>query len=313
MPSDGATVTSPVHLVAPATLANPIRYMRVFVDGQAEDFTFYNTVDAQMFLSPGAHTLEVLATDTNGGTASTSIQVTVVPPAGTTFTNIQTYANWEKCSALYPPGHPRAGQICAAGAQSAESTLTQNLSTPTPVSGSGATVALFTLGGSVPYANELWTQYFAGGSNVSRFTYDLYVRVDHPERPQALEFDVNQTYGNNRWVFGTECNFKGSGLPVGEWDVWDGIAGWQHTNVPCEPSEFPANTWTHLVWQFERVGNQVHYISLTLGSQTYHVDRYYSYQPNWVMQGINVAFQMDGDSRQEPYNVWLDKVTLTAQ
>jgi len=92
--------------------------------------------------------------------------------------------------------------------------------------------------------------------------------------------------------------------------VWDGIKGWQPTTAPCTP--FPANTWIHLVWQLERVGNQVHYISLTVGSQTYPLDLYYSYEPQWVMESVDVAFQMDGNYAQQPYNVWLDNVTLTA-
>ncbi len=296
-------------------MAAPIKYMRLFVDGQAEFFTFFNTVDAQMLLSAGSHTLEALATDMNGGTASSTITVNVTgtqsaaQPAD--FFNIQTIPGWEPCSALYPPGHPRAGQICAAGLGSAASTMTEGLSKPVPVSGSGASVAQFTMGGNTPYSNELYTKYFAGGSSVSHFVYDMYVMVDDPTRPQALEFDVNQTFGNNRWVFGTECNFKGSGNPVGEWDVWDGINGWQPQAIPCSPADFPANTWVHLVWEFERVGDQVHYVSLTLGSKKFTLDKFYNFQPNWFGQDIDVAFQMDGNSTQQPYNVWLDKVTLT--
>jgi hypothetical protein len=70
---------------------------------------------------------------------------------------------------------------------------------------------------------------------------------------------------------------------------------------------------SHLIWQFERAGNQVHYISVSVNDQTYPVDLYKSYEPNSTMEDIGVAFQMDGDYAQQPYNVWLDKVTLTAQ
>jgi len=186
------------------------------------------------------------------------------------------------------------------------------LSSPVPVSGSGNTVAHFTIGGPTSYSNELYTKYFAGGSNVSHFIYDLYIMVDDSTRPQALEFDVNQTFGNNRWVFGTECNFRGSGQPIGEWDVWDGINGWQPQNIPCDPAQFPPNQWVHLVWQFERVGNQVHYISVTIGNHTFALDKFYNFQPDWFGQDIDVAFQMDGNFAQQPFNVWLDQVTLRA-
>ncbi|HWC16969.1 MAG TPA: hypothetical protein VG498_08130 [Terriglobales bacterium] len=56
---------------------------------------------------------------------------------------------------------------------------------------------------------------------LSHFTYDVYAMVDDPTRPQALEFDVNQNFGNNRWVFGTEYNFKDHKT----WNVWDGKTG----------------------------------------------------------------------------------------
>jgi hypothetical protein len=60
------------------------------------------------------------------------------------------------------------------------------------------------------------------------------------------------------------------------------------------------------------VGNQVHYVSLTINQQTYPLDLYKSNEPYWTMEDIDVAFQMDGDYAQQPYNVWLDNVTLTA-
>ncbi len=301
-PANGASLASPAHVYAQASLNNPISFIRVYVDGNAEYFTFYNTVDALMWMSAGTHTLDVVATDTAGKNASTTFQVNVTSASNAPVTQIQTTA-WEPCSAKFPPGHPRAGQVCAAGNGDAVSSMILNQSSPS-MSGNSTK---FTMGGPTPYTNELYTKFLGGGSAVSKFTYDLYFMVDQPTRPQALEFDVNQTLGNTRWVFGTECNFKADGV----WDVWDGVRGWQPTSVPCKP--FPANTWIHLVWNFERVGQQVHYISVSVAGQTYPLNLYYSNQPNWTMEDIDVAFQMDGDSKQEPYNVWLDNVSLTAQ
>jgi hypothetical protein len=307
---------------------NPIQFMRVFVDGQAEFFTFFNTVDAQMMLTPGAHNLIILATDTSNNEVSTQLQVNVSQAQNQSqpavFSDIQAIPNWEGCSAKYPPGHPRAGQICAAGLGDAVATMTENVSSPPPVSGSSPTVAHFTIGGPTGYTNELWTKYFAGGSAVSHFTYDMYVMIDDATRSQALEFDVNQGIGNDRWTFGTECNFKGSGKPIGEWDLWQETPGWQpQSGMPCDPKDFPPNQWVHLTWQFARVGNQVQYISLTLSNPSYGTKTltpnapagnpgFYSNWLNWNMPEIDVAFQMDGDASQQPYNVWLDKVTLTA-
>ena len=85
---------------------------------------------------------------------------------------------------------------------------------------------------------------------------------------------------------------------------------WRPTSVPCNP--FPANTWNHIIWNVERVGQQVHYISLTVNDQVYNLDIYYNNQPGWDLEEIDTAFQMDLDSNADPYNVWLDEVNLTA-
>ncbi|HKV76723.1 MAG TPA: hypothetical protein VJP02_01200 [Candidatus Sulfotelmatobacter sp.] len=301
-PADGATVTSPVVVGASATPKNPIFFMRVYVDQLAVYFTFTSSINTQLFIAPGQHKLEVMAEDNQGYISATILNITVTSQSQTTISNIQSMSGWQSCSAVFPAGSGRDGQICAAGLGTAQSTLTQNQATPAMDGQS----AQFSMGGPTAYSNMLYFNAIAGGDNVSHFTYDLYFYIDNPAASQALEFDINQTFGGNRWVWGSECNFNGSG----KWDIWDDINGWQPTIYDCKP--FPANTWIHLVWNVERVGNQVHYISLTVGDQTYNVDTYYPNQPDWTLEEIDVAFQMDGNYKQEPYNVWLDKVQLTA-
>ncbi|MGC2476359.1 MAG: hypothetical protein WA485_18630 [Candidatus Sulfotelmatobacter sp.] len=283
--------------------------MRVYVDQLAVYFTFTNSINTQLFIAPGQHTLEIMAEDKQGYISATILKITVTSQTQTTIGSIQDMPGWQSCGALFPSGSGRAGQICAAGYGTPQSTMTENVSSPAMDGKS----AQFSMGGpwasctSPPaYCNMLYFNPVAGGDNVSHFTYDLYFYVDKPTAPQALEFDINQTFGGNRWVWGSECNFNGSK----KWDIWDDVNGWTPTIFDCKP--FPANTWIHLVWNVERVGNQVHYISLTVGDQTYNVDTYFSNQPDWTLEEIDVAFQMDGNYEEEPYNVWLDKVNLTA-
>lgn len=302
-PVDSATVTSPINVVASATPKNPIFFMRVYVDNLAVYYTFTSAINTQIFAPPGQHTVEVMAEDNQGYISATILNVTVTSQAAsTTISSIQAMPGWQSCSALFPAGSGRDGQICAAGLGTAQSTMTENQTSPAMDGNS----AKFSMGGPTPYSNMLYFNAIAGGNNVSHFTYDLYFYIDNPLASQALEFDINQTFGGNRWVWGSECNFNGSG----KWDIWDDVNGWTPTTIDC--TAFPANTWTHLVWNVERVGNQVHYISLTVGDQTYNVDTYFQNQPNWTLEEIDVAFQMDGNYKQEPYNVWLDQVTLTA-
>lgn len=310
-PGNGASVTSPMTMSAEASLTQgSIEYMRVYIDGSADFFTFYNKFTALFWMPNGQHNLEVIATDTDGNSVSSSLSVNVTsqssPPV---VSGIQNIPNWEPCSALYAPGTPRAGQICAAGIGTAASTMTEDVSTPS-LSGSSAH---FTLGGSTRYSNELYTMSLGGGDSPTHFVYDFYVMIDNPKAPQALEFDVNQTINDTRWTWGTECNFNGNYPNVGEWDVWNGAphTGWEKTSAPCP--QFPANQWQHIVWTLERVGDQVHYISLQVNDTTYPLDLYFSDQADWSMGQINVAFQMDGNVNQTPYNAWLDKVNLTVR
>jgi hypothetical protein len=49
-----------------------------------------------------------------------------------------------------------------------------------------------------------------------------------------------------------------------------------------------------------------------VGNQTYQVNTEYPNQPDWTLEEIDNAFQMDLDEKGDPYNVWLDQVNLTA-
>jgi hypothetical protein len=312
-PSANSSLTSPVNVVANASPTNPIFFMRIYVDQLAVYYTANNSVNTQVFIAPGSHTLTVMAEDQKGYISATPLQITVSAQAPSTqgqtvISGIQAMPGWQSCGGLFPAGSQRAGQICAAGGGTPTSSMKQNVSSPAL----DGNAAQFSMAPATPdcshYCNMLYFNPVAGGDNVSHFIYDLYFYIDNPDAPQALEFDVNQTFGGQRWVWGSECNFKGSGM----WDIWNDApnTGWIPTTIPC--TAFPANTWIHLVWQLERVGNQVHYISLTVGTQTYNVDVYYPNQQGWTLEEIDNAFQMDLNANGDPYNVWLDKVNLTA-
>lgn len=306
-PLDQSSVTSPMHVVANTNPKNPLFFMRVYVDQLAVYFTFTNSIDTQIFVAPGQHKVEVMAEDKQGYISDTILNVNVTSQASkTTISDIQTLPGWQSCSADFPAGSGRDGQLCAAGnSNPPTSSMTPGQSSPAMDGKS----AKFSMSGPNPYSNELYFNAITGGDNVSHFTYDLYFYIDNGNAPQALEFDLNQGFGGRRWVWGSECNFRGEVPPA--WDIWDDAAGvWRPTNVPCNP--FPSNQWIHLVWNFERVGEQVHYISLQVGDQTYNVDTYYNDQPGWTLEEIDTAFQMDLAEPPVAYNVWLDQVNLTA-
>ena len=295
-PSGGAGVNSPVPLVAVASPPDPIYTMRIYVDGHAVLYSPNSTVKQLIWMANGQHTLEVVAEDTAGYIATSSTQVNVIGQEPGAL-NIQDQNSWVSCSATI------AHSTCAAGLGTATSTLTLHQARPS-LDGSAAR---FSIAGPHPYSNELYWIPLGGGNSVSHFTYDLWFYVDHGDAPQSLEFDVNQAFGGTRWTWGSQCDFN----QTHHWNVWDPLNEiWVPIPVPC--NHFPSETWVHLIWKLERIGNQVHYISLTVADQTYDVDVYYTAQPKWTQEEIDIAFQMDGNYKQEPYNVWLDEVNLLA-
>jgi len=296
-PAEGAAVNSPVPVVATAVPPDQLYTLRLYVDGFAVMYLPVVNVQQHIWMPNGSHTIEIVAEDVSGYIATATTHVNVVAQeAG--LTNIQNDPSWLSCSAVLVSGF-----TCASGLGVAASSLSFHQASPS-LDGSAAK---FSIGGKTPYSNELYWNPLGGGSNVSHFVYDLWFYIDHGDAPQSLEFDVNQAFGGKRWTWGSQCDFD----QTHKWDIWDPLHGqWLPTSVPC--NHFPSNTWIHLTWTLERVGDQVHYITLQVADQTYNVDTYYSAEPNWYEEEIDVAFQMDGNYKQEPYNVWLDEVTLAA-
>lgn len=164
----------------------------------------------------------------------------------------------------------------------------------------------FSIGGSKSYANALWWKQVGANSTAHNFKYDLYFYLKNPTASQALEFDVNQSVGGHKYIFGTQCNIKGTHT----WEVYSVATHWKSTGIPCSaPSAY---RWHHLTWQFQRTsGSQVKFVSVTLDGATHYVNRTYAPKSSGVSE-LNAAFQMDGNKTMTDYQVWLDKVTLTA-
>jgi hypothetical protein len=299
-PVSGDSVDAPVRFSFALSNA-PRNYDHM--DLQADGRTVFNTraqrTDAaSVFLEPGPHSIAVIAYDSNQTRIDESTIALNIGTNVVTLANLQNLNGWKWCTAVLDE------ETCAGGLGDAISSIEQGVDTPS-LSGNSAR---FTIGGNTGYSNALWWRSLGSGTPVSHFKYDVYFYLREPDKPEALEFDVNQSYNGTRYTWGTECSYKNTG----RWDVWDPeTLTWQTTAVPCPIVS--ADTWHHLVWQFERSNEQVHYVSVTLDGETTPVDLYYNPQSSWTRgDDINVAFQMDGDWRQDPYEVWLDELTLTA-
>jgi hypothetical protein len=228
---------------------------------------------------------------------SNSSSDTGIPATAKVREAIQTLSDWQWCTKKL------RGKICAAGLGEATSTMTPDQQDPS-LSGHSSK---FTLGGETHYSNALWWKQFGMDKKSKHFVYDLYFYLNDAHAPQALEFDINQGMDGVRYTWGTECSYRDSG----HWDIWNPEGGeWVTTSVKCP--EVEANTWHHLIWTVERVDGKLHYISVELDGKVSEVDKYFNPQRDWPGEILTVAFQMDGNYRQDPYKVWLDNVTLSA-
>lgn len=300
-PADGSTVGAPIHVVASASAGNPITAMKIYLDNIDMFTVNANQLDTNVSAAPGAHFLVVQAWDSTGAVYKQSSSVTVgssvptgppVPSGAIVQSNIQQMAGWENCT------------VCAGaggnGPSAAFGTL-QGVSSPS-LSGSSMQ---FSIGVGTPYSDVLWWKQLGGNNAITHFQYDVDFYLTNPGAAQALEFDVNQSNGVYKFIFGTQCDIRGAGA----WDVWDTANHtWVNTGVPCSvPS---ANQWHHLTWELYRDDYQAHFVALTLDGVKHDVNMAFWVQPSGVSE-INVAFQMDGDYAQHPYDAWLDNVTLS--
>jgi hypothetical protein len=210
--------------------------------------------------------------------------------AGTTYSSVQK-SKWSSCT------------TCAgANGSGPTATYSQTLYNTNP-SITGAS-SKFSISGTRSYADALWWKQLGANSAATNFKYDLYFYIKNPSAAQALEFDVNQSVGGHKYIFGTECDIKGTHT----WRVWSKATSWNNTYIPCgAPSAYQ---WHHLTEQFQRVNGKVKFVSITLDGRTSYVNRTYYPQSSSVNE-LNVAFQMDGNSTMTAYQVWVDKVSLT--
>jgi Bacterial Ig domain len=302
-PAPNSAVGSPLHVVASAAspAGRPISAMTVYLDSNIVYTINAASVNANINAGGGSHLLVVQAWDSAGAVYKNSMTVSVggatvksaTPPSAAVHSAIQTMPAWESCTVCAGPN--AQGPV-------AQYSMGENVASPS-LSGRSAQ---FQISGKTPYADAIWWKQLGADNSKTHFQYDLDFYLTQPQLAQALEFDANQSIGNLKFIFGTQCNIKGDGA----WDVWDTAGNaWRSTGIACAmPSAYQ---WHHLTWQFYRDSSKVYFVAVTLDGVTHYVNRSYSAKPVSASE-VNVAFQMDGDYAMHPYSAWLDNVTLTA-
>jgi hypothetical protein len=320
-PANNSTVGSPTNFAATATSACPsgVASMGIYTGpGQLAYVGNGATLNTSLSLGPGTYNATLVEWDRCGGAATAPVTFTVGSSgsSGKTFWNLQSSGGWSGY-AQQPPDYSDCSWCTPSGPGTTWAMYEGNHS----ITLSGSSTQ-FNIGGNLAYSDVLWNNHLIGdGSSqglldsshtlvptLHDFTYDVYFYSSNANSAEALEFDVNQFFNGMGFTWGHECRIEGGN----EWDVWDNTHyKWVATGIPCYPN---MNAWNHLVIQVSRTANnQLLYQSITLNGQTHTLNWTYPpfSAPGWW--GITVNYQMDGDYRQSPYTVYVDKLNFTYQ
>jgi hypothetical protein len=235
-------------------------------------------------------------------------------PTGTVLGNLQKSGGW----AQYGQGPPNFVDCSPSPCDGISFSMTQGVNSPS-LSGDAT---IFNVAGTVPYSDALWNNHLIGPLSsqgmfdngqskvptIYNFTYDVDFYGDNLDLSQAVEFDINQFFNNMGFIFGHECRIAAGN----QWDIWNNSEGkWIPTGVPCYPK---SGQWNHVTLKVQRTSdNRETYQSITLNGQTTNLNWTFERgsTPGWY--GVTVNFQMDGNHKQDSYNVYLDNLTLTYQ
>jgi major membrane immunogen (membrane-anchored lipoprotein) len=319
-PANNSNVAPSVQFVASATTACKagVAAMGIYpAPGVLAYKVNGSSLNTVLTLAAGTYHTVVQEWDNCGGTATAPVAITVGSggPAGSSgqFANLHQKAGWTGY-ALLPPLYNICSFCQPSGPQTTWAMI-KGVSSPA-LSGSSSRMDV---GGQTLYSDVLWNNHLIGDfssqglpdtnrsivPNVHNFTYDVYFYATDIGASQALEFDINQFVNGQSFIWGHECRIGGGN----EWDIWDNPGQkWHPTGIPCNPIN---NSWNHLVIQAQRTSdNHLLFKSITLNGQTANLNYYESPTPtNWY--GITVNYQQDGNYKQQPYSIWLDRLMFS--
>ena len=268
-------------------------------------------------LSAGKYNTVIEEWDKCGGAATTPVTITVGSSGGggNSFSNLQHSSGWGQ----YGQGPPNFVDCSPSPCDGITFSMSQGVKSP---SMSGRSNANIISGETTIYSDALFNNHLIGSQSsqalpdtesprlvptLHNFTYDVYFYGTNLPVSQALEFDINQFFDSQGYIWGHECRIAGGN----EWDVWNNVSQqWIPTGIACHPVN---NAWNHLTIQVQRTSNnQLLYQSITLNGVTSTVNQYYDPGPapaSWW--GVTINYQMDGNVKQNAYSIYLDELTFS--
>jgi hypothetical protein len=300
-----STATSPVQVSA--TASGSFRVLQLYVDGQKFSETLSSPLNASVPLVAGSHRIAVQAVDWQNQISKTVKYVTVQqvasppppPPAtGTTFSNLQESSSWQTCGTC--------GNQSGTTGQAFYS-MTRGITNP--AIDSLSTSAQFSIGGSIPYTNAYWYLHdTAPKAPVKSLVYEFYLYVPDASAtaPQAIEFECQHTVNGYTYNYAWQADYASH-----QWRTFDFVNRvWVATSIPF--SSFAPGIWHHIVAEYHANGNQTVHDALTVDGlrSVVNITRPAKYTgQSWA--SFTNAFQLDLNSKPTPFNVYVDKMSVT--
>jgi hypothetical protein len=318
-PKNNSTVGSPVNFTATASTscAQGVSAIGIYTAPYQLAYTVNgSSLNYNLSLNPGTYNTVVQEWDKCGGSSSTPVTITVSSSGGgstSSFYNVQQSGGW----AAYGQGPPNFVDCSPSPCDGITFWMAQNVNSPSM----DGKASEFNVGGTSDYSDALYNNHLIGPFSsqnmpdtnhtlvptLYNFTYDVYFYGTDLSLSQAVEFDINQFFDSMGFIWGHECRIAGGN----EWDVWNNQkAEWTPTGIPCNPV---SNSWNHLTIQVERTSsNQLLYQSITLNGVTSNLN--WTFDPgsapsSWY--GVTINYQMDGNYKQQSYDVYLDELTFS--
>jgi hypothetical protein len=313
-PASGATVSSPASFVASATTScsKGVSSMGIYVDGSRVLVVNGASINSQVSMGSGTHSVVVEEWDGCGGASTKALSLNVNGgSSGSSLSAIQGASGWDQWGELPPMDNtcdaPCGGHVNFSMAQH-EGSISK--------SGNGTK---FVIGGSTPYADVLFSNPIMGQRStlipdndqkliptLHNFTYTTWVYVTNAAVTQSLEFDINMYLDSKGMEWGTQCNHLGDG----DWDIWNNVeAHWVSTGHPCKMND----GWNQVTLQVQRESNfDLLYQTITMNGTTYNINTTmapFGVPSTWY--GMTVNFQMDGDYKMDSNTAYLDEFNVS--
>ncbi len=179
----------------------------------------------------------------------------------------------------------------------------ENISQPS-VDGSALKISLLS---GQPYTGIHAYRNLPANDTATKFDLKLFFSFSSVTPIQALEFTMNSWVNNQRWEWALQWENIGDGTTQQgnppTWRLWTGRS-WQNIGVRQQLSP---KIWHKLHLKGDLLHGQVHYVGFTCDDTSANLDQIFA-PVSAPGNKMAVAVQLDGDSREDAYQVYIDGV-----